>query len=320
MIIRRKLNCNYTVVPNEPINDARLSFKAIGLLVYLLSRPDHWNVHIEHLRQRGGIGREKMQGLIRDLIKHGYIVRERHRASTTNRFGAFEYVVYDEPNRDNRRNFADRRSKPATENPSVGKIRKIGEPQTGKPATENPSVGKIRKIGEPQTGKPATENPSVIVSTDSSNSLRESSAPNGAGAEAPTVGKMVWKEAIILLSPFLPESRYRSLIGKWFKRAKTLENQNKLLAAVRSTARAGTLDPVPYLEAAINAALPLPPDPATLSNEEWKLRVTVALSRKEWSGDWGPPPGHRKCLLPPSMIKPELLSAVGKIEAVRNAA
>jgi len=281
MIVRRKVNFNYTVVPNEPINDDRLSFEAIGLLVYLLSRPDHWNVHIEHLRQRGGLGREKMQGLVRELIRHGYIVRERRRDSTTCRFGAFEYVVYDEPRR-----------------------------AVSEPATENPSVGEIREIREPQTGKPATENPSVIVSTESSNSLRESSAPTGAGAEAPSVGKMVWNEAIILLSPFLPEARYRSLIGKWFKRAKTLESQQKLLATVRAAARAGTRDPVPYLEVAINEALPPPPDPATLSTEEWALRVQVAVNRKEWLPEWGPKPGERKCLLPASMATPVLISAV----------
>jgi len=42
MIIRRKVNRNFTVVPNEPVNDTRLSFEALGLLTYLLSRPDNW--------------------------------------------------------------------------------------------------------------------------------------------------------------------------------------------------------------------------------------------------------------------------------------
>ena len=72
MIIRRKVNRNFTVVPNEPLNDGRLTFEALGLLVYLLSRPDHWQVQLEHLRQRGGLGREKGQALMRELIECGY--------------------------------------------------------------------------------------------------------------------------------------------------------------------------------------------------------------------------------------------------------
>jgi len=166
----------------------------------------------------------------------------------------------------------------------------------GAPHAPNPS-GTVNST--PSEREPRTEKPSLA-----------SSAPNGAGAEAPSVGKQIWEEAISLLSPFLPEARYRTLIGKWFKRAKTLESQHKLLAAVRAAQRAGTRDPVPYLEAAINEALPPPPDAATLSNEEWAFRVQVALNRKEWLPEWGPKPGERKCLLPASMATPVLISAV----------
>ena len=65
MIIRRKINARFTVVPNEPVNDERLSFEALGLLTYLLSRPDHWTVNLEQLKGRGGVGREKMQQMMR---------------------------------------------------------------------------------------------------------------------------------------------------------------------------------------------------------------------------------------------------------------
>jgi hypothetical protein len=69
MIIRRKVNSNFTVVPNEPINDGRLTFAALGLLTYLLSRHDNWTISIAQLQKRGIIGRDKAQGLIRDLIE-----------------------------------------------------------------------------------------------------------------------------------------------------------------------------------------------------------------------------------------------------------
>ena len=52
MIIRRKVNRHFTTIPNEPIIDEGLSFEALGLLTYLLSRPDNWRVCVEHLKGR----------------------------------------------------------------------------------------------------------------------------------------------------------------------------------------------------------------------------------------------------------------------------
>ncbi len=110
MIIRRKVNSRYTIVPNEPVIDERLSFECLGLLTYLLSRPDHWTINLEQLRDRGGIGREKMQQLIRELIALGYAVRRRERNPETQQFGPWHYVIYDHP----------QAAEPETENPSVG--------------------------------------------------------------------------------------------------------------------------------------------------------------------------------------------------------
>ena len=43
MIIRAaRPHQNYTVVHNELIEDSQLTWKARGILVYLLSKPDHW--------------------------------------------------------------------------------------------------------------------------------------------------------------------------------------------------------------------------------------------------------------------------------------
>ena len=117
MIVRRKVNRGFTVVPREPISDERLSFEALGLLTFLLSRPDDWRVHLEQLRQRGGVGREKIQQMIRNLIDCGYVVRQQARDIATKQFGPFEYVVYDEP-----------------------QVASSGEPETAKPATAKPTA------------------------------------------------------------------------------------------------------------------------------------------------------------------------------------
>ena len=44
MIIRAQRRETFTVVNNTAINDNRLSFRAKGVLVYILSKPDNWRV------------------------------------------------------------------------------------------------------------------------------------------------------------------------------------------------------------------------------------------------------------------------------------
>ena len=43
-IIRAKRDRNFTVIDNCVFADKQLSFAAIGLLCYLLSKPDNWLV------------------------------------------------------------------------------------------------------------------------------------------------------------------------------------------------------------------------------------------------------------------------------------
>src|SRR5262245_15999227 len=97
MIIRRKVTRNFTVVPSEPINDKRLSFEDLGLLTYLLSRPNDWHVRLEQLRERGDVGRQKIQQMMRRLIECGFVIREQVRSAENRQFGSYEYVVYDVP-------------------------------------------------------------------------------------------------------------------------------------------------------------------------------------------------------------------------------
>ena len=139
MIIRRKVNRHFTTVPNEPITDEGLSFEALGLLTYLLSRPDNWRVCIEHLKGRGSIGRDKAYRLLVDLMNRGYIIRRQVREAESQQFGAYEYVVYDEPQRALEKK--ERGSEPLPENPET-------EPLPEKPLPAEPS---------PQANLPGTQ-------------------------------------------------------------------------------------------------------------------------------------------------------------------
>jgi hypothetical protein len=78
-IIRRQRS-TWTTVDNRIITDRRLSMKALGLLVYMLSKPDNWEFSQESLGQWFSEGREAMRTVMKNLADAGYIKREIVRA------------------------------------------------------------------------------------------------------------------------------------------------------------------------------------------------------------------------------------------------
>ena len=76
MIIRvKKGEDPYVRIDKVPINDTRLSWKARGLLLYLLSKPDDWKVRIEHLITQAPDGERAVRSGIKELIEAGYMVK-----------------------------------------------------------------------------------------------------------------------------------------------------------------------------------------------------------------------------------------------------
>ncbi len=94
-IIRRPRAAHFTTLSNDLIEDSRLSFKARGLLVYLLSRPDDWQTDAHRISRIGPDGRSAILAGLKELEVAGYLKRtraqdERGRWSTT-------CEVFDEP-------------------------------------------------------------------------------------------------------------------------------------------------------------------------------------------------------------------------------
>jgi hypothetical protein len=292
MIIRRKVNARFTVVPNEPINDEALTFEALGLLAYLLSRPDNWQVKVNQLRIRGGLGRDKAQALMRQLIDTGY-VRRQSRAENSKQFKDWEYIVYDCPQlqKDD--------AKPEPENPVAA----------------DKSHNNRGVTSEPQPEKPEPEKAVALIKTDLTKfPYGEADASRKVGVEAST-SSQIWDEALSLFFQCpLSEPQKRTLIGKWQKRTPTELAKKELLAAVRAAAKAGTPDPVSYVEAALRK-YPVPPDPSTFSLTDWQRNLQAAIKTKQWPPNWGPPPGKRGCRVPADLIKVKLLQALGERRA-----
>lgn len=86
----------FTRVANDVIEDPRLSFKALGLLVYILSKPDHWEVSREHLATTHPDGLSAVRSGLRELREAGYITTETV-TEAPGRLAGRRMVVHAEP-------------------------------------------------------------------------------------------------------------------------------------------------------------------------------------------------------------------------------
>jgi len=65
----------YFVAGYDAMGESRLSYKAIGILMYVLSKPDNWEANEDDLVKRHDDGRASVRAGIAELIDHGYMHR-----------------------------------------------------------------------------------------------------------------------------------------------------------------------------------------------------------------------------------------------------
>lgn len=90
VVINRK-NGNFSIIPNEMLNDNRLSYKAKGILSYLLSKPNGWNTQVSDLYNKSTDGIESIRNGLKELLITGYS------EIITKKEGGRERHIYDIP-------------------------------------------------------------------------------------------------------------------------------------------------------------------------------------------------------------------------------
>lgn len=116
-IYKARLETDFTQLPNDMLQRADLSWKAKGLLAYLISLPDDWVVYRAELQNHAKDGREATDNAFNELIKHGYIQVVPMREVGTGRFLGNRYNVSFHP------------------------IYLDNQPETGFPYTDKPDPG-----------------------------------------------------------------------------------------------------------------------------------------------------------------------------------
>lgn len=95
-VIRVKKNSNYVVMSKVGLHDDRLSWKAKGLLAYMLSMPDNWTFYNEELMKHSPDGSSTFKAAMKELQEYGYVVR-RKKQDEKGRFSGWETIVYEHP-------------------------------------------------------------------------------------------------------------------------------------------------------------------------------------------------------------------------------
>ena len=75
---------DFAQISNNTLRDKRLSFKARGLLAYLLSQSDTWNFNVKDCSNHSTDGRAAIYSAMKELKRFGYATL--HKEKRGNRF------------------------------------------------------------------------------------------------------------------------------------------------------------------------------------------------------------------------------------------
>ena len=96
-VIRVIKNKNYTTISNQLFKNKTISLKAKGLMAYLLSLPNDWNLSVNGIVACSKEGRRSIGNTIKELISAGYI--ERKQVRDKGKFIGYDYFVFEQPKR-----------------------------------------------------------------------------------------------------------------------------------------------------------------------------------------------------------------------------
>ena len=274
MIIREERgNGNrYFVAGYDAMGESQLSYKAIGILMYVLSKPDNWEANEDDLVKRHDDGRASVRAGIAELIDHGYM----HRCRVVDERGRvirWRLDTYESPALNP--NFY-----PQSEN------RTVDNPECDFPQVEN-QIMDSPQFGFPQVDFPQVENRTLTI-TNKQLLLNKELKEGGGDSDPvePQAPAASPSENILIVSETkTPETvgidpQTLELSRRWSKNAKSP-------VRVRVSAQQAALveaEPAPSETPSVKAADQLPPtvNPnrvISLPNGE-----QVIIQSSEWTG------------------------------------
>lgn len=130
----------YFLMARATAQHKALTYEALGMLTYLLSKPDDWEVQLPDL-MRDGTGRDRAQRILNELVEKGYARHDEQERGAGGKFAPVTWTIYEVP------------TQPEVTNPV-----RATPPQTefGQPHTENQLP--VTSNRKPVTGNPHLHN------------------------------------------------------------------------------------------------------------------------------------------------------------------
>ncbi len=136
---------NYTTINNTGLRDERLTWKAKGILAYILSLPDDWVFYMEEVATHSKDKLDSLKSGIKELKEHGYVKRYPVK-NEKGKIARWEMIIYEVPQGEY----------PLVENPQMEK------PLVDKPLVENPLLLSTKELS---TNKPNTDKQNNTMSS-----------------------------------------------------------------------------------------------------------------------------------------------------------
>jgi len=139
--IRRSAIAGDAITPlqRRALQDPRLSFRALGVLCAVLSRPADWRTSAEQLATERKEGREAIAAALRELEAAGYLAR--HRVQGERGHWAWVWDLTDDP-----------AAMPVLPQVAAANGKAAGQTEDGFPGVGSPTVGGPT-VGQPTVGK-----------------------------------------------------------------------------------------------------------------------------------------------------------------------
>ncbi|MEV6057578.1 hypothetical protein [Streptomyces sp. NPDC052107] len=138
----------FTQIANGLFRDSRLSFKAKGLFGLISTHRDGWRMTVTDLARRGRDGEATVKSGLKELEKHGFLLRERQR-NPDGTLGAAAYVITDLPS------LRSSRSQPMSGFPPVDNPTSVHRPpkNTNDQKTNKQNTSPLRPCGPSEAAR-----------------------------------------------------------------------------------------------------------------------------------------------------------------------
>ncbi|AIF45718.1 hypothetical protein [Virgibacillus sp. SK37] len=169
MIRTKKQDNPFVQLDKHFINDQALTFKAKGILTYILSKPDGWQIRLKDLVNHTADGKAAVASGLDELMEHGYIFKYQERQENGT-FGDWVYEVYERPEYNPKK----------LEGENIIKMKKQKRENKKNKSTENrkSEYGQPPKTDFPISENPESENPESENQTYSNNEFTNNEFSN----------------------------------------------------------------------------------------------------------------------------------------------